>query len=163
MLTLRPATLDDAFAIALLLTGLNEAVGPSLGDDQVIVSADQARKRLEVMAPGEQVLIAHVDGAPVGFLSLRIVSQLSQDVPYAEVTELYVAAPHRRCGVARLLMAEAEFTARKRGCTYVHVNTWHDNEVAQAFYRAAGYEPLVAGFEKPLPRKTNAKRRRAEG
>ncbi len=163
MLTLHPATLDDAPAIALLLTGLNEAVGPPLGDDQVSVSVDQARVRLEAMAPGEQVLLAHVDGTPAGLLSLRVVPQLSQDVPYAEVTELYVADAHRRRGVARLLMAEAEFTARKRGCTYVHVNTWHDNDVAQAFYRAAGYEPLVAGFEKALPRKTDAKRRRAEG
>jgi GNAT superfamily N-acetyltransferase len=163
MLTLRPATVDDAPAIAILLTGLNEAVGPSLGDDQVIVSADQARARLEAMAPGEQVLLAHIDGTPAGLLSLRIVPQLSQDVPYAEVTELYVADAHRRGGVARLLMAEAEFTARQRSCTYVHINTWHHNEVARTFYRAAGYEPLVVGFEKPLPRKSDAKRRRAEG
>jgi ribosomal protein S18 acetylase RimI-like enzyme len=163
MLTLRPATLDDAFAIALLLTELNEAVGPSLGDDQAAVSEDQARERIDAMAPGEQVLLAHVDDAPAGLLSLRIVAQLSQDVPYAEVTELYVADAYRRRGVARLLMAEAEFTARKRGCTFVHVNTWHDNDVAQAFYRAAGYESLVVGFEKPVPRKTDAKRRRAEG
>lgn len=163
MITLRPATLNDAPDVALLLTGLNEAVGPPLGDDQVIVSENQARTRLEAMAPAEHVLLAHVDGRPAGLLSLRIVPQLSQDVPYAEVTELYVAVAHRRHGVARLLMAEAEFTARRRGCTYVRVLAWHDNNVAQAFYRAAGYEPLLVGFEKPLPRKTDARRRRAEG
>ncbi len=163
MLTLRPATLDDASVIALLMTGQNEAVGPPLGEDQVIVSADQARARVESMAPGEQVLLAHVDGTPAGLLSLRIVPQLSQDAPYAEVTELYVADAHRRRGVAQLLMAEAEFMARRRGCTYVHVNAWHDNDVAQAFYHGVGYEPLVVGFEKALPTTTDAKHRRAEG
>ena len=60
-------------------------------------------------------------------------------------------------------MAGGEFTARKRGCSYVHVNRWYDDDVARAFCRAAEYEPLVVGFEKPLPRKTDAKRRRAEG
>jgi ribosomal protein S18 acetylase RimI-like enzyme len=115
------------------------------------------------MAPGEQVLLAYVDDAPAGLLSLRIVPYLSQDALYAEVTELYVAPEHRRQGVARLLMAEAEFIARARGGTYVHVNTWHDNADAQAFYRAAGYESLVVGFQKPLPRKTKAGHRRAEG
>jgi hypothetical protein len=55
--------------------------------------------------------------------------------------------------VARLLMAEAEFTARKRGCTYVHVNTWHDNDVAQAFCDVGGDELLRSG---PVGGKPNA-------
>jgi ribosomal protein S18 acetylase RimI-like enzyme len=163
MLTLRPAAASDAVVIAALLTGLNQTVGPPLGDENVMVTPEQARARLTAMAPGEQVLLAYVDNAPAGLLSLRIVPYLSQDVPYAEVTELYVAPEHRRQGVARLLMAEAEFISRSRGGTYVHINTWHDNHDAQAFYRAAGYESLVVGFQKPLPRKTSARRRRAEG
>lgn len=145
------------------MTALNEAVGGPEGEDQVLVSVDQARARLQAMAASEHVLLAFVDGAPTGLLSLRIVAYLSQDVPYAEVTELYVMPQHRRAGVGRLLMAEAEHTARGRGCTYVHVNAWHTNEGAHAFYHAMGYEPLQVGFEKRLPPKSSAKRRRAEG
>jgi ribosomal protein S18 acetylase RimI-like enzyme len=163
MLTLHVATADDAAIVAELMTALNKAVGGPEGEDQVLVSTDQARARLLAMAASEQVLLAFVDGASAGLLSLRIVPYLSQDVPYAEVTELYVMPQHRHGGIARLLMAEAEHTARGRGCTYVHVNAWHTNEGGHAFYRALGYAPLQVGFEKPLPPKSSAKRRRAEG
>jgi ribosomal protein S18 acetylase RimI-like enzyme len=91
------------------------------------------------------------------------VPYLSQDVPYAEVTELIVLTEHRRRDVATLLMAQAEFLARQRGCTAVQVRAWHDNEDAQSFYRAAGFEPLEAGFVRYLAPKSSAKRRRAEG
>ncbi|MDP9238958.1 MAG: GNAT family N-acetyltransferase [Chloroflexota bacterium] len=163
MLTLHVATADDAAAVAELMTALNKAVGGPPGEDQVLVSADQARARLQAMAASEHVLLAFVDAAPAGLLSLRIVAYLSQDAPYAEVTELYVMPEHQRTGIGRLLMAEAEHTARGRGCTYVHVNAWHTNEGAHAFCRAVGYEPLQVGFEKRLPPKSSAKRRRAEG
>lgn len=145
------------------MTVLNQAVGPPDGEDQALVNADQARARLQAMAAGEHVLLAFVDGAPAGLLSLRLVAYLAQDVPYAEVTELYVLPDHRRASVARMLMAEAEHTARGRGCTSVHVNAWHTNEGAHAFYRALGYEPMQVGFEKRLPRKSSPKHRRAEG
>jgi ribosomal protein S18 acetylase RimI-like enzyme len=84
-------------------------------------------------------------------------------VPYAEVTELMVLAEHRRSGVARLLMAQAEFLARQRGCTAVQVRAWYDNEDAQAFYRAAGFEPEEVGFVKYTAPKSSSRRRRAEG
>lgn len=163
MLTFGIATSDDAALVAKLMTALNEAVGPPPGEDQALVSVDQARARLQAMAASGQVLLAFVDGAPAGLLSMRIVAYLSQDVPYAEVTELYVVPQHRRAGVARILMAEAEHTARGRGCTHFHVHARHANEGAQAFYRALGYEAQDVGFEKRLPRKSSAKHRRAEG
>jgi ribosomal protein S18 acetylase RimI-like enzyme len=115
------------------------------------------------MSATEQVLLAFGDGAPAGLLSLRIVPYLSQDVPYAEVTELIVLTEHRRQGIATLLMAQAEFLARQRGCTAVQVRAWHNNEDAHSFYRAAGFEPLEVGFVKYLAARSSSKRRRAEG
>ena len=167
MLTLTTATHDDAATVALLMTGLNETGGPSgVRDDtvgDVTVTPDQARRRIEAMSATEQVLLAFVDDAPAGLLSLRIVPYLSQDVPYAEVTELIVLEQHRRHAVATLLLAEAEFRARQRGCTALQVRTEHDNQAAQPFYRAAGFEPLEVGFVKYLAPKSSSKRRRAEG
>lgn len=60
-------------------------------------------------------------------------------------------------------MAQAEFLARERGATAVHVRTWHTNEDAKAFYRAVGYEPLEISFNKYLPPKSSSRKRRAEG
>ncbi len=47
-------------------------------------------------------------------------------------------------------MARAEAMARAHGCTFVHVNAWRTNKEARAFYRAAGYDAVEVGFEKPL-------------
>ena len=167
MLTLATATPDDAATVAMLMTALNETLGPSgirtTTPEDVTVTPDQARRRIEAMSASEEVIVALVDDAPAGLLSLRIVPCLSQDVPYAEVTELMVLGAHRRHGVASLLMAQAEFLARQRGCTAVQVRTWHDNEGAQAFYRAAGFEPLEVGFVKYTAPKSSSRRRRAEG
>jgi ribosomal protein S18 acetylase RimI-like enzyme len=166
-LTLRNATDDDADAVAGLMTGLNDAVGPDgvleSTPKDVHVSSEQARARLHAMAPGEEVLLALVDEEPAGLLSLRIVPYLGQDVPYAEVTELYVVPTNRRQRVGTMLMAEAEFRARARGATAVHVLAWHENEAAHAFYRALGYAGLEIGFNKYLPRKLSSRERRAEG
>jgi GNAT superfamily N-acetyltransferase len=167
MLTLTVATPDDAATVAMLMTALNEAVGPSgvraATTENVTVTPDQARRRIEAMSATEQVLVALSDGAPAGLLSLRMVPYLSQDVPYAEVTELIVLAEHRHKGIATLLMAQAEFLARQRGCTAVQVRAWHNNQDADPFYRAAGFEPLEVGFVKHLAPKSSSKRRRAEG
>lgn len=167
MLTLTPATPDDAATVAMLMTALNETVGPSgvrtAATEDITVTPDQARRRIDDMSASEQVILAFVDGAPAGLLSLRIVPYLSQDVPYAEVTELMVLGEHRRCGVATLLMAQAEFLARQRGCIAMQVRASRDNEDAKAFYRGAGFEPEEVGFVKYTAPKSSSKRRRAEG
>ena len=166
-LTFQVATAADAEIVARLMTALNEAVGPDgvldSGRDDIVVTPDQARARIEAMSPGEQVLLAFVDAEPAGLLSLRVVPYLSQDVPFAEVAELYVEPQHRRHGIAAMLMAQAEFVARERGATAVHVRTWRSNEDAKVFYRAIGYEALEIGFNKYLPPKSSSRRRRAEG
>jgi ribosomal protein S18 acetylase RimI-like enzyme len=166
-LTLRTATDDDEAIVARLMTGLNDAVGPDgildSSPEDVLVSPEQARSRMRAMAPAEEVVLAFVDEEPAGLFSLRIVPYLSQDVPHAEVTELYVVPEWRRQGVATMLMAQAEFLARERGATAVHVLAWHENEAAQAFYRALGYRGLEIGFNKYLPRRSSSRKRRAEG
>jgi len=153
--TVRAASATDAPAVARLMTALNEAVGPVFGLDRtpanITVPAEQARRRVERMAGIEQVVLAEDAGRPIGLLSLRTVPYLDEDVPYAEITELFVVAEHRGRGVARRLIGEAEALARARGCTSIHVNAWHDNAEAQSTYRSAGYEPVEVGFEKRLP------------
>jgi ribosomal protein S18 acetylase RimI-like enzyme len=104
---------------------------------------------MQAAATFESTYLAEWDGQPAGFMRLRLLPYLDQDVPYAEVTYLYVAAAYRRGhGIGKALMAHAEGLARERGCTSLHVLTGADNTNAQAFYNALGYQLLHIGFEK---------------
>ena len=155
--TIRVAAEGDAAAVARLLTELNEAVGADgvpPGEDRrpenVIVTTEKSRQRLGASVDVEVTLLAKLDGAAVGLVAVRIVPYLGQDVPFAEVTQLYVAPAQRRRGVGTALLLAAEELARSRGCTSVHVIAARGNADALALYPEAGYEPLYVGFEKFL-------------
>ena len=155
----RPAEVADVTDVARLLTDLNLQVGvggyppereyePELCN----VTPDQVQRRAITMRNLETVFVAELGGAVCGFVSLRLTPYLDQDVPYAEITEVYVEPEARRHGVAQALMLFAEGQAARHGATSVHLVTGAGNVNAQAFYKAAGYEDLYVGFEKFLPR-----------
>ena len=77
-------------------------------------------------------LVAWQGDEPVGHLHLALA-----DPP--ELQDVEVAAGHRRRGVARELIAEAEREARSRGFSTLRVSVGIDNEAAQALYRACDY------------------------
>jgi ribosomal protein S18 acetylase RimI-like enzyme len=129
----RLATLDDAVALAELITAFNT---PYPG---IPVTAAQAAARLAACRGVETTILAEVDGQAAGFACLRLVPYMSGDEPYAELTDLFVAEGFRRRGVARALMAHVERLAREGGATDLILLTGHDNDGAQAFYRALGY------------------------
>ncbi|MFI5834295.1 GNAT family N-acetyltransferase [Micromonospora sp. NPDC051300] len=73
------------------------------------------------------------------------------------IRDLYVAAHHRRTGVASALLHHAIHGARVAGALRVSLQTESDNSPALKLYTAIGFEP-VAGLEllnltvDPLPR-----------
>jgi ribosomal protein S18 acetylase RimI-like enzyme len=154
----RPAEVADVADVARLLTDLNLQVGVGgyppereFETELATVTPDQLQRRAIVMRNLETVYVAEVAGAVCGFISLRLTPYLDQDVPYAEITEVYVDPEARRHGVANALMLYAEAQAAGYGATSVHLVTGVDNTSAQAFYKAAGYQDLYVGFEKFLP------------
>jgi ribosomal protein S18 acetylase RimI-like enzyme len=96
----------------------------------------------------ETVLLAEIEGEAVGFASLRLIPYLSDDGPYAEVTELYVADAHRRQGIGRALMERAEALARERGAEELILLTGQTNHAAQALYRALAFEDYALAMRK---------------
>jgi ribosomal protein S18 acetylase RimI-like enzyme len=56
------------------------------------------------------------------------------------LSDLFVAVPFRRRGIARRLMEAAHRSARDAGALKVELDTAHDNTSAQALYEALGYE-----------------------
>ncbi len=130
---IRSATRSDAPALARLIEEFNADHRP------IVVTAEQAAARLAACQGIETTILAEVDGQAAGFACLRLVPYMSGDEPYAELTDLFVAAPFRRRGVARALIAEVERMARAGGAADVIILTGFDNAGAQALYRALGY------------------------
>jgi len=59
----------------------------------------------------------------------------------AFILELYVALRHRRQGLGRLLLAEAERWAQERGLKRIALSVAEQNGPARALYTSLGYEP----------------------
>jgi ribosomal protein S18 acetylase RimI-like enzyme len=129
----RIATLDDAQALAELITAFNSPY-PGLP-----VTPEQTAARLAACRGVETTVLAELDEQIAGFACLRLVPFMSGDGPYAELTDLFVAADFRRRGVARALMAHVERLAREGGADELILMTGFDNPAAQAFYRTLGY------------------------
>ena len=63
--------------------------------------------------------------------------------PTAELRRMYVDAPYRRRGLARMMVAHAEQACRHLGTRVLTLGTSELQQAALAFYRASGYR-LVA-------------------
>jgi GNAT superfamily N-acetyltransferase len=91
------------------------------------------------------VLLAEVDGVPVGLVSLWIRERLGWVAPEAWVGDLVVSAPGRRRGVARALVDACAELARVHGCRQLWLECGFDRADAHAFYASAGF--TAAGYD----------------
>ncbi len=139
-ITVRRATPDDATELARMLD-LFDGMG---------ATPAQVAARMRACQGVLTTFIGEIDGQPVGFACLRLVPHLQGDEPYAELTDIYVDAPFRRQGVARVLAAQVEAAARAAGASEVVIITGFDNEGAQAAYRASGYANWALAMRKRL-------------
>ncbi len=85
-----------------------------------------------------EVLVARSEGRVVGVAVLAFRINISASGLFASIEDLYVRPEARRQGVGRALIEAVGERCRARGVSYVEVQT--DN-VAAAFYEAAGFEP----------------------
>jgi ribosomal protein S18 acetylase RimI-like enzyme len=145
-ISIRQASLQDAAALADLI----EAFTNNKSSVSYTVTSDVAAERLTSLESLQSVFVAELASEVVGFVGLRVSPSLDQEVPYAEVTELYVRPKARRRGIALALMAEAEKAAVAAGATSVHLIAHREDHEAISFYDRAGYEPLYLGLEKIL-------------
>jgi ribosomal protein S18 acetylase RimI-like enzyme len=140
-ITIRQATPDDATVLATLLNRFEETGA----------TPEQVAARMAVCAGLITTFLAEVEGQVAGFACLRLVPNLQWDVPFADLTDLYVDEPFRRRGVARALIAHVEAVAREAGARAVMLITGLDNPGAQATYRAAGYTAWAVSMLKHFP------------
>ena len=127
----RPASADDAAAIAPLLAELGYPT-----------EAGTVRARLERIASDSDragVLIAEAEGALAALIAYQLIEHLERAAPTCRITALVTDPQHRRRGVAARLLTAVEELARERGCDRLEVTTRPRREEALAFYLGAGF------------------------
>jgi ribosomal protein S18 acetylase RimI-like enzyme len=82
---------------------------------------------------GDNLLVLEEDGSLVGTV------MVGYDGHRGWVNYLGVHPAHRRCGLGRLLMDEAEARLRALGCAKVNLQIRTSNTAASEFYRRIGY------------------------
>jgi GNAT superfamily N-acetyltransferase len=135
-LTIRPAVLDDAYALA-----------PLLGELGYPADAASVRARLQhlldtaAVTGGDTIFVARrAEDDVVGLLTLHRFSGLHADAPVALITALVVAERARGAGVGRQLVDRAVDAARAWRCGRLMVTTHVRRADAHAFYERIGFE-----------------------
>lgn len=98
----------------------------------------------EFAPPAGAFYVAYRDDVPVMTGAWRFredVNRLGSSRP-AEVKRMYVVPEARRSGLARLMLAHLEATARTAGAEVMIMETGTAQPEAMALYQAAGYEPV---------------------
>lgn len=142
-LTIRDARLDDAPALAALMTELGyptEAVDMSAGLNRVL--ANTAFRTLVAEAENREV---------VGFGGFRVGPTFEGAVLEGEIVALIVDQDHRSQGVGAAIVAEGEAWAVERGASSMMLGTRGDRARAHSFYVREGYLEDGLRYRKRLP------------
>lgn len=122
------------------------AVNPTLGAD--------VAPRLQALLddPDSRVLVAEVDGEPVGMAVAQRarVAPLS-DVFAVQLNHVVVADGHRHRGVGHALVAAAAAFADESGVEHVVASAYPSMREVNRFYARLGFAPVVVRRIAPLP------------
>jgi GNAT superfamily N-acetyltransferase len=139
--TIRPATSDDAGAIAFLLTELGHPT------TQEAVAA----RWVDWHAEGNCALVSLDSAAKVtGAATLHVMTVLHRPYPVGRITALIVGKTLRGAGVGRALVAAAEALLAERGCKLMEITSNLRLTEAHAFYERIGYDRSSVRFSRPL-------------
>ncbi len=135
-LTIRPATIDDADAIATLFTDEGYPAGPS----------DITARLGRFASAAARVLVAEHEGAVLGFIALHAIPRFEHDDHIVRILALVVDPGARERGVGRALMAEAERIAVELGAAFTEITAGHHRPEARRMYESLGYDSTVAAY-----------------
>ena len=154
---LRTALPADREAVTDLLQVLNVHEAAITGDRLVSREAAQASyRRLQerIAARSGRLVVAEVEGQPVGFLGFVVEEDEPHIRPdirrYGFVIGLVVNAAWRRRGVGRLLLLEAERLTRERGLKRLSLGVLAGNAGARGLYETCGFGDYARILTKPL-------------
>ena len=135
-ISVRPATVADAPAIAALFTDEGYPAGPS----------DVLNRMTHFDSPHSRVVIAEHEGATLGFIAVHAMPRFEHDDWILRILALVVDAGARERGVGRALMAEAERIASAGGAAFVELTAGHHRPDARHLYESLGYDSTVTAY-----------------
>jgi GNAT superfamily N-acetyltransferase len=133
------AQAEDVSATAAMLEEIDRFYGVT-EFEPVEQRIEQIRSLLWRPAPVAFVLLARDADTVVGLAAYSFLWPAAGITASLYLKELYVSQSHRGRGVGRLLMARLQDIATAEGCSRLEWTTDRDNDAAQAFYKAAGFE-----------------------
>lgn len=137
----RSAELGDAGDVAALLEILGYPCTRDEAAERIAAILGDAR---------HQLLLAEMDGAVCGLISLSLIYSLGRGADIARITALVVAPNCYRQGIGRRLLREVEVMARRAGACRLEVTSNPRRAEAHAFYRDCGYADGSQHFIKLL-------------
>ena len=127
--SVRPATVADAAAVARLTQQLGYEITPEVAE---------TRLSHILSTPTQTFLIAEAAGEAVGCLHLSISDHIDEERS-VRVEGVVVDRARRGSGVGKRLIAEGEAWARANGCGIVRLNSSSTRHGAHRFYERLGY------------------------
>ena len=134
--TIRPATPDDAEAIASLFTDEGYPAGPS----------DIVERLSRFSSDHSRVLVAEHEATVLGFIAYHAMPRFEHGDRIVRILALVVDAGARERGVGRTLMQEAERHASDLGSAFIEITAGHHRPDALRLYESLGYDPTVAAY-----------------
>jgi GNAT superfamily N-acetyltransferase len=135
-IALRPATPDDADAIAALFTDEGYPAGPS----------DIVERLGRFASPHSRVVVAEREGTLLGFVAFHAMPRFEHDDRIVRILALVVDAGARERGVGRALIAEAERAAAELDGAFIEITAGHHRPEARQLYETLGYDAGVAAY-----------------
>jgi GNAT superfamily N-acetyltransferase len=139
----RAATQADAAALVPLLAQLGYAGAEAFVERRVAEQLDH---------PDALLLVAEVEGAVRGFMSLHFIPQLALPGDFCRLSYLCVDQAARSLGIGAALERRAVEEARRRGCDRIELHSHERRRDAHRFYFREGYEESPKYLMKKLPR-----------
>ena len=132
IITVRPATENDATAISILL----DELGYSLADTHI-----KKNIALSSLSSSDTVLVAEAASSVIiGVISFHVIPLFHVVGNLGRITSLVVSSQWQRHGVGGELVQAAEEFGWSQGCLRVEVTSGDQREGAHRFYLSLGYE-----------------------
>jgi ribosomal protein S18 acetylase RimI-like enzyme len=164
-LTVRPATIGDAAALASLgaeVQDLHFRRRPDIFKATALPGLERWF-RDKLAADDAKLWIAHLGDVPAGYALLirqhRVETVFCHERHWYEVDQVGVHPRYRGRGIARELLDHAAEFARAKGLPDIELNTWTFNDAARESFERMGFVPRNLRMERPAgPRPGDADR-----
>lgn len=133
VMVIRKSCLNDAFAMTSLMRQLSYPT-----------TLNVMKERLTMMEKQSSgcMFVAELDGKVVGTVGVQLLHKQDMERPVLWITSLVVDQKHRKTGVGKRLIREAESFAERLACSHMHVDYKADGKScpAKTFYLKQGFE-----------------------